>query len=256
MAALGLSLALPGAARAAADLDINPMPPTFQPYWSPVPKSPGVEFAANLPTDVFRYQNQYYIYWDKKLYQSSKPSGPWKHVSQEPSWFKGIDKSYFKMLERAPKAPPFAGARPLPPKPKPPMARRPMKAAPGMTPHHPTSRPGLTPHHPPSPAGMTPHHPGSPAAGRPAAPPLTPGRHPLAVPPKAPALPAPAAVSRPRPPAVAPVAPQAQTPQPTAAAQTPPAAALAKPPARPGAAPAKKPAPAASSGAPKQPKAM
>jgi hypothetical protein len=237
IAALGLSLALPGAALAASDLDINPMPPTFKPYWCPVPKSPGVEWAGNLPTDVFRYQNQYYFYWDKKLYQSSKPSGPWKHVSQEPSWFKGIDKSYFKMLERAPKAPPFAGARPVPPKakPKPPMARKPMKAAPGMTPHHPAS----------------------PAAGRPAAPPVAPGRRPLAAPTKAPTPAAPAALSRPRPPAAALAAPQAQTPKPTPPqAQTPPAAALSQPPARPGAAPAKKPAPAASSGAPKQPKAM
>ena len=235
VAALGLSLALPGVALAASDLDINPMPPTFKPFWQPVPNSPGVEFAANLPTDIFRYQDKYYFYWEKRLYQSSKPSGPWKSVAQEPSWFTGIDKSHFKMLEKKPKPPPYGGARPLPPKPKPPAAGRPMAAPPRV------NQPAAAP----------------PTATRRPAPSMTPGRPPVAAPPKPPTPPAPAAVSRPVTPPAPPAAPQPQTlKQAPPPAQAPPAAALSTGPAKPGPAPVKKEAPAEPSGRPKLPKAM
>jgi hypothetical protein len=223
VAAVGLSLAWAGTA-AAADLDINPMPPTFAPFWQAVPNSPGVEFAANLPTDVFRYQDNYYFYWKKKLYQSNKPSGPWKSVAQEPDWFKGIDKGYFKMLEDKPPAPPFGGARPLPPQPKPPAA----------------GKPGAAPPKAPPPAA-------SPPAMRPPPPSATIRRPPVAPPgPTTPAAPPP--VARPLSPPPAPTAPQATVPKPA-----PPAAALSAPTAPPAPSPAPKKAPAAD---PKLPKAM
>lgn len=235
VAALGFYLALPGVAPAASDLDINPMPPTFAPHWQPVPKSPGVEYAVNLPTDIFRYQDNYYFFWKKRLYQSSNPSGPWKYLPQEPDWFKGIDKSYFKMLVERPPAPPFSGARPVPPKPIPPAAKKPMATPPGMTPPRAASPPGA----------------------RPAMPPLTPGQPPAAGPPKSPTPSVPATGSRPVTGAAAPATPSSKTPPPAIPpAQTPPAAAPSTKPAQPGPTPAKQEAPAAPAQKPKLPKAM
>ena len=82
--AAALGLALSGAPVAAQDIRINPVPPHVRPEWTPVPNAPGVYYAPNLPTDVFRHGGKYYFYWQGYLYRGSKPRGPWKSVTKMP----------------------------------------------------------------------------------------------------------------------------------------------------------------------------
>ncbi|MGA7562075.1 MAG: hypothetical protein WBW55_02595 [Desulfobaccales bacterium] len=102
LAAAVLVLAFAGAAQAATDIRINPIPPQVQPQWTPVPNAPGVEWAPNIPTDVFRHGTNYYFYWEHFIFQGSSPSGPWKLVHKLPSWFSKIDPSYYKTMMPGP----------------------------------------------------------------------------------------------------------------------------------------------------------
>ena len=70
-----LGLALAAAPVAAQDIHIDPMPPHVKPQWTPVPNVPGVFYAPNMPTDVFRHGSKYYFYWEGYLYRGSKPQG-------------------------------------------------------------------------------------------------------------------------------------------------------------------------------------
>jgi hypothetical protein len=99
LAAAALVLALAGAVQAATDIRINPIPPQVQPQWTPVPNAPGVDWAPNLPTDVFRHGTKYYFYWEGHLFKGSEPSGPWKFVGEPPGWFSQIDPGYFKTMQ-------------------------------------------------------------------------------------------------------------------------------------------------------------
>ncbi len=109
-----LGLALAAAPVAAQDIHIEPIPPQVKPQWTPVPNVPGVFYAPNIPTDVFRHGSKYYFYWEGYLYRGSKPRGPWKSVKQPPDWFSAIDPALFKTVKKegapAPPAPP-AGRR-------------------------------------------------------------------------------------------------------------------------------------------------
>ena len=107
LAAAALVLAFAGAPQAATDIRINPIPPQVQPQWTPVPNAPGVDWAPNIPTDVFRHGTNYYFYWEHFIFQGSSPSGPWKLVHKLPSWFSKIDPSYYKTMMPGP--PPGSG---------------------------------------------------------------------------------------------------------------------------------------------------
>ena len=130
LVATTLGLALSGAPVAAQDIRINPVPPHVRPQWTQVPNAPGVYYAPNLPTDVFRRGSKYYFYWQGYLYRGNKAKGPWKSVTKVPAWFSEIDPSYFKTAKKeAPTPPPVLpggppgapeGGVPIPPAPAPP----------------------------------------------------------------------------------------------------------------------------------------
>jgi hypothetical protein len=148
LAAAALVLAFTGAPRAATDIRINPIPPQVQPQWTPVPNAPGVDWAPNLPTDVFRYGTSYYFYWEGYLYQGERPSGPWKSVINPPAWFPEIDPIYFKTVKTeqpagsaAPPGPGPQGPGPSPPEALPPAA--PLPPPPGEAPSSPPGAPNL-----------------------------------------------------------------------------------------------------------------
>ena len=122
-----LGLVLSGAPVAAQDIRIEPIPPQIKPQWTQVPDAPGVSWAPNIPTDVFRHGTKYYFFWQGYLYQGNKAKGPWKSVTKVPDWFSAIDPKYFKTLEKQPGAPP-EGLTPAPPAPE--AAAPPQEAAP------------------------------------------------------------------------------------------------------------------------------
>ncbi len=151
LAAAALVLAFAGAAQEATDIRINPIPPQVQPQWTPVPNAPGVDWAPNIPTDVFRHGTSYYFYWDHFIFQGSSPSGPWKLVQELPSWFSKIDPSYYKTMNTwqpagsAGPAPAPAPGAPVPapatPEALPPAA--PLPPPPGKAPLPPPGAPNL-----------------------------------------------------------------------------------------------------------------
>jgi hypothetical protein len=113
-----LGLVLSGAPVAAQDIRIEPIPPHVKPQWTPVPDVPGVFWAPNIPTDVFRHGTKYYFYWEEYLYQGNQPKGPWKSVTKAPDWLGTIAPKYFKTLDKKPGVPP-EGLTAAPPAPAP-----------------------------------------------------------------------------------------------------------------------------------------
>ncbi len=108
---LGAALAAPPAQ---AQIRIEPIPPHVKPQWTQVPNTPGVYYAPNIPTDVFRYRGQYYFFWEGYLYRGSKARGPWKNVTNVPGWFYQIDPSYFKTAQKVGTPAPGTPAAPAP----------------------------------------------------------------------------------------------------------------------------------------------
>ncbi len=104
---LGVALA---ALPARAQIRIEPIPPHVKPQWTLVPNSPGVYYAPNIPTDVFRYRGKYYFFWGGYIYQGKKATGPWKSVTDVPVWFYKIDPALFKTARKE-----GAPATPAPP---------------------------------------------------------------------------------------------------------------------------------------------
>ena len=144
LAAVLLGLALAVAPAAAQDIHINPVPPHVRPQWTQVPNAPGVYYAPNLPTDVFRRGGKYYFYWQGYLYRGSKPKGPWKSVTKVPAWFSDIDPSLFKTAGTGPGGPPAeppGGIVPMPPAPTPPGLGTPTGPAEGISPAPPAPSP-------------------------------------------------------------------------------------------------------------------
>ena len=142
--AAALGLALSGAPVAAQDIHINPVPPHVRPQWTPVPNAPGVYYAPNLPTDVFRHGGKYYFYWQGYLYRGSKPKGPWKSVTKVPAWFSEIDPSLFKTAGTGPGGPPAGppgGIAPMAPAPPPPGLGTPTGPPEGVSPAPPAPTP-------------------------------------------------------------------------------------------------------------------
>jgi hypothetical protein len=144
---LGVALA---ALPARAQIRIEPIPPHVKPQWTLVPNSPGVYYAPNIPTDVFRYRGKYYFFWGGYLYQGKKATGPWKSVTDVPAWFYQIDPAYFKTAQKE-----GAPATPTPPlTPMPPPV--PEIKGPGETPETPQPTPAPAPTPAPEKGGAPP----------------------------------------------------------------------------------------------------
>lgn len=92
-----LALVLAGSPVQAEQLRIIPVPPNTVPQWAPLPELPQVSYAPNLPTDVFKLQGRYFLYWAGAWYQSRKIKGPWMRLEEPPEILSQIKKDYFKM---------------------------------------------------------------------------------------------------------------------------------------------------------------
>jgi hypothetical protein len=73
-----------------------PLPPGITPQWAPIPGAPGVHYAPNANTDLFRYGKRYYYQHDGKWYQGRNMAGPWQRVKDVPRRFRQIEAPYFK----------------------------------------------------------------------------------------------------------------------------------------------------------------
>ena len=60
-----------------------PLPPGVVPAWTPVPTSPQVFYAPNIPVDLFLLHKKYYYYYGGYWYQSKYPEGPWGLVQKQ-----------------------------------------------------------------------------------------------------------------------------------------------------------------------------
>jgi hypothetical protein len=115
-----------GASLASAQrIRIEPVPPHVSPRWTPVPAAPGVAYAPNLATDVFRYRGRYYFYWEGYWYRAVEARGPYDRVKKVPAFTFQIPPGYFKTLRDAGEVP---GERPpavreMPPAPPAPLPK-------------------------------------------------------------------------------------------------------------------------------------
>ncbi len=74
-----------------------PVPPGAAPAWTPVPTSPQVFYAPNLPADLFLLHKRYYYYYAGYWYQSKYLGGPWGMVQKKlPPAIYRINRAYFK----------------------------------------------------------------------------------------------------------------------------------------------------------------
>ncbi|MFA5111790.1 MAG: hypothetical protein WC443_10325 [Desulfobaccales bacterium] len=73
-----------------------PLPPGVAPVWTPVPTSPGVLYAPNIPGNVFRVHKKYYYYYGGYWYQGKRLLGPWKPVRKVPGGLMTVPRGYFK----------------------------------------------------------------------------------------------------------------------------------------------------------------
>jgi hypothetical protein len=127
---LVLAAALGGSPAWAEHLRIIPVPPNVRPQWVQVQNAPGVYYAPNIPTDLYRYRGKYYLYWNGYLYRAKNIKGPYSQVHQIPAFFYRIGPSYFKTYQAQPPgqapgllpgppgqaaAPPAGTVTPLPP---------------------------------------------------------------------------------------------------------------------------------------------
>ena len=74
----------------------SPAPPGVAPAWTPVPTSPLVLYAANIPGDVFRVKKRFYYYSGGDWYRSKHLQGPWRPVRKLPPPLYRVGRSYFK----------------------------------------------------------------------------------------------------------------------------------------------------------------
>jgi hypothetical protein len=66
------------------------------PRWTPVPQAPGVEYAPNLATDLFRYAGRFFFYSQGRWQQGPSINGPWIGVPRLPAPLYQIQAPYFK----------------------------------------------------------------------------------------------------------------------------------------------------------------
>uniref|UniRef100_A0A7C3UXZ8 Uncharacterized protein n=1 Tax=Desulfobacca acetoxidans TaxID=60893 RepID=A0A7C3UXZ8_9BACT len=67
-----------------------------QPRWTPVPQVPQVEYAPNIPQDLFRYQGGFYNFQGGTWFRGTTPAGPWAPIEGPPQVFYDIQAPYFK----------------------------------------------------------------------------------------------------------------------------------------------------------------
>jgi hypothetical protein len=72
------------------------LPSGLTPQWTPIPGAPGVHYAPNANTDLFRYGQSYYYQHEGKWYQTRNMAGPWQRVKDVPRSFRQIEAPYFK----------------------------------------------------------------------------------------------------------------------------------------------------------------
>jgi hypothetical protein len=73
-----------------------PLPPGVAPVWTPVPASPAVLYAPNVPGNVFRVHKKYYYFYGGYWYQGKHLMGPWKPVRKLPRSLAMVPRPYFK----------------------------------------------------------------------------------------------------------------------------------------------------------------
>lgn len=73
-----------------------PVPPGVAPAWAPVPTSPKVFYAPNIPGDLFLLQKRYYYYYGGAWYQSKHLLGPWRPVRKPHPALYRVNRAYFK----------------------------------------------------------------------------------------------------------------------------------------------------------------
>ncbi|MCK9377470.1 MAG: hypothetical protein M0P73_15120 [Syntrophobacterales bacterium] len=73
-----------------------PLPPGVAPVWTPVPPSPAVLYAPNIPGNVFRLHKKYYYYYGGYWYRGKRLLGPWKPVRKVPRALILVPRDYFK----------------------------------------------------------------------------------------------------------------------------------------------------------------
>lgn len=73
-----------------------PVPPGVAPAWTPVPTSPRVFYAANIPGDLFLLHQKYYYYSRGLWYRSKHLPGPYRPVRQLPKALYRVDRRFFK----------------------------------------------------------------------------------------------------------------------------------------------------------------
>jgi hypothetical protein len=94
---LGLIIAMAGSSALADGYATVPVIPPCTPNWSPVPGVPGVHYAPNIQTDIFRYRSSYYCQYRGRWYQGRTIGGPWTALQAPPATFYRIEAPYFKM---------------------------------------------------------------------------------------------------------------------------------------------------------------
>jgi hypothetical protein len=75
---------------------VPPWGPNLAPQWAPVPQVPGVYYVPNQAHDLFRYNNQYYVYQQDRWHRGDRLNGPWTMIPQPPPVFQNIAPTYYK----------------------------------------------------------------------------------------------------------------------------------------------------------------
>jgi hypothetical protein len=96
---LALSLtAVLAATPSLADTHCGPVPviPSCKPQWTAITGVPGVQYAPNIASDLFRYRGGYYCQHGGRWFQAGTIQGPWSVVQTPPATFHRIQPVYFK----------------------------------------------------------------------------------------------------------------------------------------------------------------
>ena len=91
------------------------LPSGLTPQWTPIPGAPGVHYAPNANTDLFRYGQSYYYQHDGKWYQTRNMAGPWQGLRTSPRVFAGSRPLILSSLQDGPREENGLGRRLHPP---------------------------------------------------------------------------------------------------------------------------------------------
>jgi hypothetical protein len=112
---ISVALTLLAALAGSPALAVVPLPPTVPPgvtpQWTPVPGSPGVEWAPNLKVDLFRYDGRYYYWVAGGWLVGENPTGPWQRLQEAPPALRRLDPGLFKSIYKPAPEEPRPGAK-------------------------------------------------------------------------------------------------------------------------------------------------